>query len=167
MKELLFFDLECRQENGNHEPNLCIVQDEAGEEWIFQDDKTIDEFCEWLFTMEHAGCTVMAHNFQGYDSYFILQVQCDHAGCKSHEFKGGVIRHPVHRLAQFPSHETRQFTENVRYRRTCQRSLSSFLQQERKRELCWSHSTCHNPDGMNPKDREAFMAYDVTKIESS
>ena len=22
---------------------------------------------------EHAGCTVMAHNFHGYDSYFILQ----------------------------------------------------------------------------------------------
>ena len=49
MKELLFFELECRQENGNHEPNLCVVQDEAGEEWIFQGDKTIDEFCEWLF----------------------------------------------------------------------------------------------------------------------
>ena len=46
MKELLFFDLECWQENGNHEPNLCVVQDEAGEEWIFQGDKTIDEFCE-------------------------------------------------------------------------------------------------------------------------
>ena len=73
MKELLFFDLECRQENGNHEPNLCVVQDEAGEEWIFQGDKTVDEFCEWLFTTEHTGCTVMAHNFQGYDSYFILQ----------------------------------------------------------------------------------------------
>ena len=73
MKELLFFDFECRQENGNHEPNLCIVQNEAGKEWILQGDKTRDEFCEWLFTTEHAGCTVMDHNFQGYDSYFILQ----------------------------------------------------------------------------------------------
>ena len=73
MKELLFFDIESRQENGNHEPNLCIVQNEAGEEWIFEGDNTRDEFCEWLFTDEHANCTVMAHNFQGYDSYFILQ----------------------------------------------------------------------------------------------
>ena len=73
MKELLFFDLKCRQENGNYKPNLCVVQDEAGEEWIFQGDKTIHGFCEWLFTTEHAGCTVMVHNFQGYDSYFILQ----------------------------------------------------------------------------------------------
>ena len=30
--ELLFFDFECRQENGNHEPNLCVVQNEAGDE---------------------------------------------------------------------------------------------------------------------------------------
>ena len=68
MKELLFFDSECRQENGNHKPNLCIVQNEAGKGWVFKGDKTRDEFCEWLFTTEYAGFTVMAHNFQGYDS---------------------------------------------------------------------------------------------------
>jgi hypothetical protein len=71
--ELLFFDFECRQENGNHEPNLCVVQNEAGDEWVFEGDNTRNEFCEWLFTKEHAGCIVLAHNFQGYDSYFILQ----------------------------------------------------------------------------------------------
>ena len=65
MKELLLFDLKCRQENGNQEPNLCVAQDEAGKEWIFEGNKTIDEFCEWLFTTEHAGCTVMAHKLQG------------------------------------------------------------------------------------------------------
>ena len=32
MKELLLFDLDCRQENGNNEPKLCIVQNEEGEE---------------------------------------------------------------------------------------------------------------------------------------
>ena len=73
IKEPLFFDFECRQENGNHEPNLCIVQNEAGNEWIFHGDNTRNEFCEWLFTIEHANFTVMAHNFQGYDSYFVLQ----------------------------------------------------------------------------------------------
>ena len=73
LTDLLFFDFECRQENGTHEPNLCIVHNEAGDEWIFQGDTTQKEFCEWLFADEHIGCTVMAHNFQGYDSYFILQ----------------------------------------------------------------------------------------------
>jgi hypothetical protein len=71
--QLLFFDFECRQENGNHEPNLCVIQNEAGDEWVFEGDNTRNGFCEWFFTKEHAGCTVMAHNFQGYDSYFILQ----------------------------------------------------------------------------------------------
>lgn len=71
--QLLFFDFECRQENGNHEPNLCVIQNEAGDEWVFEGDNTTNEFCEWLFTKEHANCTVLAHNLQGYDSYFILQ----------------------------------------------------------------------------------------------
>ncbi|CAB4009670.1 DNA polymerase, partial [Paramuricea clavata] len=71
--ELLFFDFECRQENGNHEPNLCVVQNEAGDEWVFEGDNTKNEFCEWLFTKEHVNCIVLAHNFQGYDGYFIQQ----------------------------------------------------------------------------------------------
>ena len=66
MKELLFVDFECRQENGNHGPNLCIVQNEAGDKWIFHRDNTRNEICEWLFMSEHANCMVMAHNFQGY-----------------------------------------------------------------------------------------------------
>ena len=53
-----------------HEPNLCIVHNEAGDDWIFEDDTTQKEFCKWLFTDEHIGCTM---DFQGYDSYFILQ----------------------------------------------------------------------------------------------
>lgn len=60
---LLFFDFECQQENGTHEPNLCIVQNEAGDELVFQGDNTRNDFCVWLSTDEHANCTVMAHNF--------------------------------------------------------------------------------------------------------
>ena len=70
---LLFFDFECRQENGTHEPNLCVVHNEAGDEWVFQGDNTRNDFCKWLFTKEHANCIVVAHNFQGYDGYFIQQ----------------------------------------------------------------------------------------------
>ena len=69
--ELLFFDLECTQEDGIHKANLCIVHNEAGHEWLFQGNTTIKDFCEWLFTKEHQDCIVVAHNFQGYDGYFI------------------------------------------------------------------------------------------------
>ena len=33
-KNCYFFYFECRQENGNNEPNFCIVPNEAGKEWI-------------------------------------------------------------------------------------------------------------------------------------
>ena len=69
--ELLFFDYECAQEDGIHRANLCIIHNEAGDEWMFQGKNTNVEFCKWLFTKEHQGCIVVAHNFQGYDRYFI------------------------------------------------------------------------------------------------
>ena len=71
--QLLFFDFECNQERGIHEVNLCVVYDEEGEVATFRGKNTVAEFCQWLFTREHDKCIVIAHNFQGYDSYPILK----------------------------------------------------------------------------------------------
>ena len=71
--QLLFFDFECTQEHGIHEVNLCVVYDEEGEAAVFRGKNTVKDFCEWLFTREHDKCIVIAHNFQGYDSYPILK----------------------------------------------------------------------------------------------
>ena len=71
--QLLFFDFECTQEHGIHEVNLCVVYDEEGEVAVFRGENTVTEFCEWLFTREHDKCIVIAHNFQGYDSYPVLK----------------------------------------------------------------------------------------------
>ena len=38
---LLFFDLECKQEHGVHQANLCIVHDETGREKLFQGNDTV------------------------------------------------------------------------------------------------------------------------------
>ena len=70
---LLFFDFECTQEHGIHQPNLCVVYDEEKEVAIFQGQDTVKEFCRWLLTPQHEKCIVMAHNFQGYDSYPIIK----------------------------------------------------------------------------------------------
>ena len=70
--QLLFFDFECTQEHGIHEPNLCVVYNEEGEVATFRGKNTVKDFCKWLFTPEHDQSIVIAHNFQGYDSYFIL-----------------------------------------------------------------------------------------------
>ena len=71
--QLLFFDFECNQERGIHEVNLCVVYDEEKEVAVFRGKNTVKEFCQWLFTPEHDKCIVIAHNFQGYDSYPILK----------------------------------------------------------------------------------------------
>ena len=70
--QLLFFDFECNQERGIHEVNLCVVYDEEKERAVFRGKNTVKDFCKWLFTREHDKCIVIAHNFQGYDSYPIL-----------------------------------------------------------------------------------------------
>ena len=76
---LLFFDFEATQEHGIHCPNLCVVHDEEKEVALFQGKDTVKNFCEWLLTPEHKGCIVVAHNFQGYDGYFIKEFLIDNA----------------------------------------------------------------------------------------
>ncbi len=69
--QLMFFDYECGQEDGIHEPNLCVVHSEMGDEWFFSGENTNSDFCGWLFSKEHKNHIFVAHNFQGYDGYFI------------------------------------------------------------------------------------------------
>ena len=70
---LLFFDFECTQEHGIHEVNLCVVYDEVGEVGVFQGKNAVKDFCTWLLTPQHQDCIVIAHNFQGYDSYPVIK----------------------------------------------------------------------------------------------
>ena len=42
-----------------------MIQNDAGEEWVFQGDNTRDKVCKWLFSKEHEGWL--------YDGYFIQQ----------------------------------------------------------------------------------------------
>ena len=169
MKELLFFDFECRQENGTHEPNLCIVQNEAGDEWIFQGDTTQKDFCEWLFTDEHAGCTVMAHNFQGYDSYFILQYLRDQG------VKYDVIMRGGKTLSLTVDMFNIRFIDSLNF---IPMKLANFPKTFGIEELTKGYfphlfnkkenenyigpippTPYYSPNGMNPKDRETFLEW--------
>ena len=42
-------------------------------QWVFESENTRNKFYEWLLTNEHKNCIILAHNFQGYDSQFVLQ----------------------------------------------------------------------------------------------
>ena len=50
-----------------------MVQNESGDEFVFSGHSTKDESCERVFQKENASTTFIAHNFQAYHGYFILQ----------------------------------------------------------------------------------------------
>lgn len=78
--DIVFFDIECCQEKDPHEPNLlCAETSFCGKTFIFKGDDSIREFLKWLLTLvENNKVTnrewiCLAHNFSGYDSYFIVE----------------------------------------------------------------------------------------------
>ena len=51
----------------------CCYSECGKNERVFEGLTTTEDFCQWLFSEENTGATVICHNFKGYDSYPILQ----------------------------------------------------------------------------------------------
>ena len=174
--ELLFFDFECKQETGKHEPNLCIVHNEAGDEWLFRGSDTTKDSCEWLLTKEHQDCIVVAHNFQGYDGYFIQNFLNKNA------IKYEVILRGAKILSMTIPMFNMKFIDSLNF---IPMSLSKFPKTFGMTELCkgyfphlfnkeenqnyigpipavayYSHNT------MKPEARETFLAWHKEQVES-
>ena len=96
--KFLFFDFECMQETGVHIPNLVVVQDEEGHEWVFKGPNTCKDFCDWLFeNMDRAVC--IAHNFVFHFEVLVRQQDTtwfDHEWCQNHGAVGNGPRYQVH-----------------------------------------------------------------------
>ena len=73
----VFFDIESRQEDGQHIPNLVVAETEVEEDpFHFQGETCPQQLTTWLdYLAEETGrpLTVLAHNFQGYDSYPLVE----------------------------------------------------------------------------------------------
>ena len=73
----VFFDIEAMQLQNEHEPNLLIAEtEEEDEPVIFAGEPCVKEFLEWLEELtedDERNVTVIAHNFQGYDGYFVVK----------------------------------------------------------------------------------------------
>ena len=77
----VYFDIEARQDTGEHVANLlCAETSESDEQFTFVGDSCIEAFLDWAQTLtrspnSHVKRKVicLAHNFKGYDSYFILE----------------------------------------------------------------------------------------------
>ena len=73
----VFFDIESRQEDGQHISNLVVAETEVEDDpFRFQGETCLQQFTTWLdYLAEETGrpLTVLAHNFQGYDSYPLVE----------------------------------------------------------------------------------------------
>ena len=175
--ELLFFDLECKQEHGVHEANLCIVQNEKGEEELFQGRDTVKKFCEWLLTKEHQDCIVIAHNFQGYDGYFIQNYLNKNA------IKYEVILRGAKIFSMTIPMFNMKFIDSLNF---IPMSLAKFPKTFGQTELCKGYfphlfnkeenqdyvdpipcQADYGTNFMKPEAREAFLAWHKEQVESN
>ena len=174
---LLFFDFEATQEHGDHRPNLCVVYDEEKEVALFQGEDTVKEFCQWLLTPEHEGCIVIAHNFQGYDSYFIIKFLNENAIHYEVIYRGAktlTITIPMFNI---------KFIDSLNF---IPMSLAKFPKTFGQDELCKGYFPhlfnkdknqnyvgpipCQNDYGVNfmkPAEREAFIAWHQEQVENN
>jgi len=73
----IYFDIESMQLQGMHQPNLPVCgTDESEDLTEFHGRNCVADFMEFVEECSEEGerfVTVIAHNFQGYDGYFIME----------------------------------------------------------------------------------------------
>ena len=182
--QLLFFDFECTQEHGIHEVNLCVVYDETGEAGVFRGKDAVKDFCTWLLTPQHQDCIVIAHNFQGYDSYPILKflnensVPCEaiYNGTKcmmlktktkgSHQF--GIRIKFIDSLNFIPM-ALAKFPKTFAQPELCKGYFPHFFNKDENQEYvgpipCQDH---YGVDFMKPEAREKFMTWHQEQVDNN
>ena len=174
---MLFFDFEATQEHGTHLPNLCVVHDEEKEVALFQGKDTVKDLCKWLFTPQHKGCIVVAHNFQGYDGYFI----CDYLVQNAIHYD--IIYRGAKNLTMKVPDWDIKFIDSINF---IPMALAKFPKTFGQDELCkgyFPHAfnkdenqnyvgpiPCQNDYGVNfmkPGEREAFIAWHDEQVASN
>ena len=176
--KLLFFDLECTQEGESiHKANLCIVHDETGYEKLFRGNTTIKDFCEWLFTKEHRDCIVVAHNFQGYDGYFIQNYLNENAVKYEIILRGAKILSltvPMFNIKfidslNFIPMSLAKFPKTFGKTELCKGYFPHFFNKEENQDYVGPipHQNEYAPTTMKPEAREAFLAWHEEQTESN
>ena len=100
----VFFDIEAMQPREEHIANLVVAETEDDDQPVcFPGNHCVRDFLEWLDTLtlnDTRQVNVLAHNFQGYDGYFVIHqyygdnriVEQLRNGCKLLEVKHDRLR---------------------------------------------------------------------------
>ena len=174
---LLFFDFEATQEHGTHCPNLCVVHDEEREVALFQGKDTVKNFCQWLFTPEHKGCIVVAHNFQGYDGYFIkdfliqnaIHYEIIYRGAKSLSLTIPMFNIKFIDSINFIPMALAKFPKTFGQSELCKGYFPHAFNKEENQNYV-GPIPCQNDYGVNfmkPGEREAFMAWHDEQVANN
>ena len=174
---LLFFDFESTQEHGTHCPNLCVVHDEEREVALFQGEDTVKKFCEWLLTPEHKDCIVVAHNFQGYDGYFITKFLIDNAihydiiyrGAKSLSMTIPMFNIKFIDSLNFIPMSLAKFPKTFGQDELCKGYFPHMFNKEENQNYV-GPIPCQNDYGVNfmkPGEREAFIAWHDEQVQNN
>ena len=174
---LLFFDFEATQEHGIHRPNLCVVYDEKKEVALFQGEDTVKEFCQWLLTPQHKGCIVIAHNFQGYDSYFIIKFLNENAihyeiiyrGAKALSMTIPMLNIKFIDSLNFIPMGLAKFPKTFAQPELCNGYFPHLFNKDENQNYV-GPIPCQDDYGVNfmkPSEREAFMAWHQEQVENN
>ena len=175
--QLLFFDFEATQEHGIHRPNLCVVHDEDREVALFQGRDTVKDFCQWLLTTEHKDCIVVAHNFQGYDGYFIkdfliqnaIRYEIIYRGAKSLSLTIPMFNIKFIDSINFIPMALAKFPKTFGQDELCKGYFPHMFNKEENQNYV-GPIPCQNDYGVNfmkPGEREAFMAWHDEQVANN
>ena len=175
--QLLFFDFEATQEHGIHCPNLCVVHDEEREVALFQGEDTVKQFCQWLLTPEHKDCIAIAHNFQGYDGYFIKDFLIQNAihydviyrGAKSLSLTIPMFNIKFIDSLNFIPMALAKFPKTFGQDELCKGYFPHAFNKEENQNYI-GPIPCQNDYGvifMKPGEREAFMAWHDEQVANN
>jgi hypothetical protein len=100
-EKMIFFDFETDASSGKHIPVYCHAKwyNMINSTWehveFNHQDRTLEEFCIWLFNEKRKGYTAIAHNMQGFDGCFILRYLVENGCMPEVILKGRKIVHIV------------------------------------------------------------------------
>ena len=175
--QMYFFDFECKQETGEHVPNFCVVQDEKGNEEIFKGDNTVKDFCEWVLRKDHEKCIFVAHNFKGYDSYFIqdyLNKQCIQFKLICTGAKIMCLSVPMHKVKFIDSYNfipmaLARFPETFDRNELRKGYFPHMFNKDDKQDYVGPIPETHYylPNTMKPEARQEFLQWHAEQVENN